>query len=188
MSRTIALHDFLQLAAALKPTLEAHEVPVDQRDSLLSDIVFHCASFIDEKTGSSFHESIDDLLADDDEATGEFTDRLIAELEIRLGSNRRIRVNLMHSMLSNTEALRSQIEMALGLRGIHELDAKVDIDARLADLLRKRRGIAELQVRCLDPLTGKRASVPPRAAEPVGPIDSLEVLCTRVRDLASGCA
>jgi hypothetical protein len=109
MTSKITLQDFRELAASLKPTLVSHEVPINLQDSLLSDVVFQFASFIDEKTGSSFHESIYDLLEERSAADDGFTDYLAAELEILFVAGRRCRANLLHSMLLNPDALRAQV-------------------------------------------------------------------------------
>ena len=84
MTKKIELQDFSQVAFAIKPILEAHDVPAEFHYSIISDVVFEIANLLDTKTGSSFHESIYALLDEQAEALSEAgPDRIpVTELEI----------------------------------------------------------------------------------------------------------
>ena len=64
MSPKIKIEDFGELAFELKPLLETHGVPEDLHYSLISDTLFTFANFLDEKTGTNFHEQIYSFLDD----------------------------------------------------------------------------------------------------------------------------
>ena len=62
MAKPFAPRDFAALALSLRQTVANHKVPPDLQASLIEDVVFHFAAFIDEKTGSDIHESIFSVL------------------------------------------------------------------------------------------------------------------------------
>ena len=61
--------------------IEEHGIDVELQDSLLSDVLFHVASLIDEKQGSSFHESVFSLLED---VPSLVSDYFLCELKVKL--------------------------------------------------------------------------------------------------------
>ena len=146
MAKEIKLEDFGELAMSLKPSLLTHGIPDELHYSLLSDVVFQCAAFIDEKTGSSFHEGIDALLDEYIEAlSGDISsDYMVAEIQIVFGKGRKVETNVLKSHLENKENIVLDFEMALGIRDIDEIDAKIDADARFAALMKKKNGIKSL--------------------------------------------
>lgn len=148
MKNKIKSEDFYQLALALKPTLVTHGVPVELHYSLISDIMFEFANFVDEKSGSSFHEGLFALLAEHAEELSsdiKRTDWLVAELEVLFGKGKKVETNIHKSYLENREYLKLHMEISLGARDISEIDKNIDADARFAALLKKKNGIRALR-------------------------------------------
>jgi hypothetical protein len=140
--------DFLQLALALRETAVAHNVPADSRVSLIEDVVFQFASFLDERLGSSLHEEIYGLLEQHAEALSQPPrplDFLVAEVEVVFGKGRRRCINILSGYLQEPRFLRENIEFALGLRSLDELDTEIDSDARFGQLMAKKAGIEMLR-------------------------------------------
>jgi hypothetical protein len=77
--------------------------------------------------------------------------------------------------------------MSLGLRSILELDIEIDVEARFAKLLQNRQGIAALEVHCVNPSVNESAVRPQPSAEHSGPVESIDALCSCVRELAGEC-
>src|SRR5688572_13077678 len=152
--------DFASLALSLRQTVANHNVPADMQASLIEDVIFHFAVFIDEKTGSDIHESIFSILNKYARQLGEApvpTDSLLAEVEITFLKGRKAELNVLRSSIDEPANLRLIVEIALGVRDTTEIEARVDTERRFADLLKKKRGIKAVRFN-LTNATG----VPPR--------------------------
>ena len=62
--KKIELDDFIDLGVSIKSSLRTHSIDKELHYSIISDVLFHCANMIDEKTGSYHHEMIDGLIDD----------------------------------------------------------------------------------------------------------------------------
>ena len=147
MNEKIKIDDFVELAFALKPALTTHDVPDELHYSLISDIVFSFASFLDDRTGTAFHEQIYSLLEEHAEQLGETQpgDYLIAEIDILFDKGRKCEMNLLKSGLENSENLRLILEITLEIRDLDEIDQAIDVDSRFLKLLKKKKGIKALR-------------------------------------------
>lgn len=148
MTSEISLDDFLDLALRLRETAVTHHVPSEHRASLIEDSVFQFAAFLDERLGSSFHESIFGLLEDHAEALAREPDPvspLLAQLEITFGKGRKKEANILRGHLREEQFLREVVEFALGLRSLDEIDAEIDSDARFTRLMATKNGIRSLR-------------------------------------------
>lgn len=143
MSTKIKIDDFGELAFELKPLLETHGVPEEHYYSLISDTLFTFANFLDEKTGTNFHEQIYPLLDSYAEKLNEpqAGDYLVAEIDILFKKGRKCEMNLLKSHLDNSEHLQLILETSLEIRDIDEVDKAIDVDSRFLNLLKKKRGI-----------------------------------------------
>lgn len=137
----IKQNDLTALAATLKSVIEEHGIDVELQDSLLSDVLFHVASLIDEKQGSSFHESVFSLLED---VPSLVSDYLLCELKVKL-ERKKIEINVLNSNLTMPESLQLNLELMLGLRTLAEMNAKVDVNEKF-----KAINITELTFKPLD--------------------------------------
>lgn len=140
-------NDFATLALALRSVLANHKVPPDVRASLIEDIVFQFAVFIDEKTGTDFHESVLGVLGEHAKqlsASPKPSDHLVMELQVVFLKGRRAELNILRSCLLKPSVLRLNLEVALGVRDITEVGARVDTHQRFADLMKKKAGIKAL--------------------------------------------
>ena len=147
MARKLRTCDFEVLAASMREMLELHEVPEDRRASLLADLLFGVAAFLDERTGSNHHEGmfeLTDALLDGGQQGGQAA-AAGCEAEIVFGKGRKVELNLLPGHRDNPAHLRFDLEIALGLRAISEIDADIDADARFQALLERRQGIRELR-------------------------------------------
>lgn len=152
MTSRISIDDFLPLALSLRETVAVHKVPVENRASLIGDAVFQFATFLDERLGSNFHESIFGLLEGHAEALGqEPNDRapLIAQMEITFRKGRKKEFNILRGYLQKDQYLREALEFALGVRGLDEREAKIDSDGRFAQLMKIKSGIKTLRFNSL---------------------------------------
>jgi hypothetical protein len=141
-------NDFATLALALRSVVVNHKVPPDLRASLIEDVVFHFAVFIDERTGTDFHESVLGVLGKHAKQLGAEprpTDYLVAELEIVFNKGRKAELNVLRSSLLKPSVLRLDVEVALGVRDVSEIRTRIDTDRRFADLMRKKGGIKALR-------------------------------------------
>ncbi len=147
MSDKFEIQDFKDLVISLKPSLETHDVPGEMHFSLLSDIAFHVANLVDEKTGSNFHEVIDGLMDDISEeiSSGACSDYCVAFLELVTEKGKKHETNVLKSMLEIDEAMVSNIEFVLELRDILEIDEEIDIDKRLKSHDRKHGKVTILR-------------------------------------------
>jgi hypothetical protein len=148
MSKNIKIEELEELAWSLKPILDTHNVPSELHYSIISDVIFQFANFIDERTGSSFHERIDGLIDkhfDKLSSQRQPDDWLIAELEILFGKGKKVEMNILRSHLSNRRHLMLDLEMALGVRDIDEIGKKIDTGAKFTTLMRRKNGIEALR-------------------------------------------
>lgn len=167
MSKQLHQLDFQALAANIGDVLDTHALDETLRPSLTADLLFVFAAFLDDRLGSNHHEGIyalaDELLAG--ELDSPPVDSLACELQIRFHKGRKAELNLLASHRSNRAHLLFDLEMALGIRSLDEINAPIDSQARFLALLDKRQGIRLLETRGLDPAAGDRwkASEPPQS-------------------------
>ena len=181
MAKKIDLQDFNELAFAIKPILETHDVPAEFHYSIISDIVFEFANLVDAKTGTSFHESIYALLEEQTEALSKAgPDRIpITELEIVFGNGEVLEANVADSQFEDEAQMRLHLEFTLTLRDIDEIDEEIDAEPRFEALVKKNKGIRELRI-----LPGKEADAD--AWVSVDEFDeSLDGLIACIRNVAS---
>jgi len=149
--------DFASLALSLRHTVANHRVPPELRASLIEDVVFHVAVFIDEKTGSDFHESIFAVLRKHarqlDKAPAP-SDPLLAEVEIIFRKGRKAELNVLRSCLAKPANLRLNLEIALGVRDVTDIKARVDTEQRFTGVWKTKGGIKAVRIRKAD-VTGK---------------------------------
>lgn len=148
MAKRFPLEDFVSLALSLRQPVVAHGVAPKLRASLIEDIVFRLAVFIDERTGSSHHESISGLLrehAKELAASPEPVDALVAEVEIAFVKGGKAELNVLRSSLKKPALLRQCLEIALGVRDVTELRSRVDADRRFGELMVKREAVKALR-------------------------------------------
>jgi hypothetical protein len=144
MSKPFAPKDFAPLALSLRQTVANHKVPPDLQASLIEDVIFHFAAFIDEKTGSDIHESIFSVLRKHAKQLSKApapSDSLLAEVQITFFKGRKAELNVLRSSIAKPALLRLIVEIALGVRDITEIKARVDTDRRFANLMKKRGGV-----------------------------------------------
>ena len=148
MAKDIELQDFAEIARKIKPILETHDVPAEYHYSIISDIVFEFANTVDEKTGTSFHESIYALLEDQAEALSEGSgiSELFTDVQIEFGDGEVAETNFPHTQLDDDQQLRLNLEFTLTLRDIDEIDADIDVAPRFDKLMKDKQGIRELRV------------------------------------------
>jgi hypothetical protein len=150
MAKAFAPKDFASLALSLRQTVANHKVPPDLQASLIEDVVFHFAAFIDERTGSDIHESIFSVLRKCAKQLGETpapSDSLLAEVEITFLKGRKVELNVLRSSIAKPALLRLTVEIALGVRDTTEIKARVDTDRRFEDLMEKRGGVNAVRFR-----------------------------------------
>ena len=150
MAKPFVPKDFASLALSLRQTVANHKVPPDLQASLIEDVVFHFAAFIDEKTGSDIHESIFSVLRKCAKQLGETpvpSDALLAEVQITFLKGRKVELNVLRSSIAKPALLRLTVEIALGVRDTTEIKARVDTERRFADLLEKKGGVTAVRFR-----------------------------------------
>jgi hypothetical protein len=150
MAKPFAPKDFASLALSLRKTVANHKVPPDLQASLIEDVVFHFAAFIDERTGSDIHESIFSVLRKYAKQLGEApapSDSLLAEVQITFLKGRNVELNVLRSSIAKPALLRLILEIALGVRDTTEIKARVDTDRRFADLMKKKGGVSAVRFR-----------------------------------------
>lgn len=150
MAKPFAPRDFAALALSLRQTVANHKVPPDLQASLIEDVVFHFAAFIDEKTGSDIHESIFSVLGKYAKQLGETpapSDTLLAEVQITFLKGRKVALNVLRSSIAKPSLLRLIVEIALGVRDTTEIKARVDTGRRFADLMKKKGGVNTVRIR-----------------------------------------
>jgi hypothetical protein len=150
MTKPFAPKDFGLLALSLRQTVANHKVPPDLQASLIEDVVFHFAAFIDERTGSDIHESIFSVLRKHAKQLGETpapADSLLAEVQITFLKGRKAELNVLRSSIAKPALLRLVVEIALGVRDTTEIKARVDTDRRFADLMKKKGGVNAVRFR-----------------------------------------
>jgi hypothetical protein len=150
MVNPFAPKDFASLALSLRQTVATHKVPPDLQASLIEDVVFQFAVFIDERTGSDIHESIFAVLRKHAKQLGEPPvppDSLLAEVQITFLKGRKAELNVLRSSIAKPALLRLIVEIALGVRDTTEIKARVDTDRRFADLVKKKGGVKAVRLR-----------------------------------------
>ena len=181
MTTQIVLEDFLRLALRLRDTAVTHNVSEEHRASLIGDVVFQFASFLDERQGSSFHESIYGLLEDHEDALSQEpkpAKAFIAQLEITFGKGRKKEVNILSGNLKNMQFLQETVEFTLGLRSLDELYSKIDSEARFTQLMSKKNGIKELRFNSAESIDTPSWIVVPLEGSQYGTFEqSLSGLC-----------
>ena len=141
---SFVVNDFVSLALSLRQPLATHNVPSEVRASLIEDVIFRFATFIDEKTGSGLHESINSVLGEYSEQLADVPepiDFLVAEMEVVFLKGAKAEFNILRSHLDKPAALRLVIELALGVRDITEIRSRVDIELRFRRMVTRKGGI-----------------------------------------------
>lgn len=141
---SISAKDLVELALSLRQTVELHKVPQDLRASLIEDVIFRFAVLLDEKTGSDVHESISGVLSRYARQLGETPappDSLLAEVEVTFLKGRKAELNVLRSSIAKPKLLRLVLETALGVRDFTEIKARIDVERRFAELMKKKGGI-----------------------------------------------
>jgi hypothetical protein len=142
--KAFAPKDFASLALSLRETVAKYKVPPGQQASLIEDVIFHFAVFVDERTGSDIHESIFAVLRKHARHLGEVpvpTDSLLAEVQISFLKGPKAELNVLRSSIEKPALLRLTVETAIGVRDVTEIKARVDTERRLASLMEKRGGV-----------------------------------------------
>lgn len=175
MSRKIKPADFEALAANLQDTLRINGVAEESQPSLLADLLFGFAAFLDERLGSNHHESIfalaDAILSG--EIASEAQDNLSGELKIHFHKGRKAALNLLAAHRSNRAHLLFDLQMALGIRTLAEINSEIDSEARFLALLDSRQGIRLFEVRGFgDTVSDTWRTVEPPTSKP-GSLDEL---------------
>jgi hypothetical protein len=150
MPKPFAAKDFASLALSLRQTVANHKVPSDMQASLIEDVIFHFAVFVDERTGSDIHESIFTVLRKYAKQLGEApvpSDLLLAEVEVIFLKGRKAEFNVLRSSMEKSELLRLIVEIALGVRDTTEIKARIDTARRFAELLEKKGGIKAVRIK-----------------------------------------
>jgi hypothetical protein len=187
LTTQILPEDFVQLALRLRETVVTHGVPAQHRASLIEDVVFQFATFLDERMGSRLHESVFSLL--DDRASDLGAEPapdsvLVAQLEIDFGKGRKA-LNILSGHLRDKQGLRETVEFSLGVRRLEELDAEVDIEGRFAELLRRKSGIRALRFNPAASLGNPAWTAVALDGSPYGTFEpSIEALCACIRRVA----
>src|SRR5687768_6970953 len=159
MPKPFAARDFASLALSLRQTVANHKVPPELQASLIEDVMFQVAAFIDDKTGSNFHESIFSVLRKYAKQLGnapEAQDSLVAEVQITFLKGPRAELNVLRSSIAKPALLRMVVEIALGVRDVTEVEARVDTDRRFSQLMRKKGGVKAVRFKPVD--TRRKAS------------------------------
>jgi hypothetical protein len=150
MANPFVPKDFASLALSLRQTVANHKVPPGQQASLIEDVVFHFAVFIDERTGNDIHESIFSVLRKYAKQLGKTparADSLLAEVQITFLKGRKVELNVLRSSIAKPALLRLIVEIALGVRDTTEIKARVDTGRRFADLMKKKGGVNTVRFR-----------------------------------------
>jgi hypothetical protein len=130
------------------PILVNHKVAPESRVSLIEDLIFHFAVFIDERTGSELHESAFGALrkhAGQLGAAPRRSDYPVAELQIVLAKGRKAELIISRVSLQKPSILRMNLEVALGVRDITEIRSRIDARQRFLDVMHKKGGIKALR-------------------------------------------
>ena len=157
MTKIFKITDFENLAVNIRSSLVKHEIPDELHYSIISDVLFDFAAYIDEKTNDNLHEVIDSYLEDHTEKilSDEQEDYLLADIEIIFEKGRKIKTNVLFSCLKNKEYGKLVLEVAVGVRDISELDKDVDIDSRFEKLMKKKEGVVSVNFQPLKDLDTK---------------------------------
>ncbi len=148
MAKDIDLQDFTDVAFAIKPILESHDVPEQYHFSIISDVVFEFANLVDTKTGTNFHESIYGLLDEHVEklSTAGPERILVTDLEIEFGNGEILETNVPDTQLEDEAQMRLHLEFTLALRDIDEIDKDIDVARRFSELIASKKGVRELRI------------------------------------------
>lgn len=153
------LEDFISLALSLRQPLATHNVPSEVRASLIEDVMFRFAVFVDERIGSDIHESIISALSERSEqlaAPPEPIDSLVAEVEIAFVKGRKAELNVLRSHLTGLSSLLLVIEIALGVRDVTEIRSRIDTERRFRELIARKGGIRAVKFK--PPRTSDKSS------------------------------
>jgi hypothetical protein len=157
----------LEIASRLGTIGVRYGVPANARFAFVSDAMFEVAVLLDDATGGSVHESILGLLG---EHQGELSvepppaDHVVGEVEVRFEKGRKAELAVLASHLEAEKHLRLVLEIALGVREVEELRARVDVEARFADRRRTRGGVTTIRFRRAGSRASKWQSVPLRGS------------------------
>lgn len=149
-SEAFDLEDFISLALSLRQPLLTHNVPAEVRASLIEDVMFRFAAFIDERTGSDIHESINAALGEYSEqlaASPDPIDSLVAEVEIVFVKGSKAELNVLRSHLTGAASLRLVLEIALGVREVTEIHSRIDTERRFRQLMVQKGGIKAVRLK-----------------------------------------
>jgi hypothetical protein len=148
------IEDFEDLIKNIKVSLDTHGIDEDQHYSLLSEILFNVTAFIDERANTSLHEVADSFIDDCYEKIQSNLNRdyLLADVNIFFGNGNKVETNVLKSNIENKEYYMLELEVALELRDISEIDKVVDIEGRLNKLLRNKKGIVKVDFQPLKDL------------------------------------
>jgi hypothetical protein len=138
---SISAKDLAELGLSLRQTVELHKVPQNLRASLIEDVIFRFAVLLDERTGSDIHESISGVLSRYARQLGETPappDTLLAEVEVTFLKGRKAELNVLRSSIAKPKLLRLVLETALGVRDFTEIKARIDVERRFGELLKKK--------------------------------------------------
>ena len=148
MAKDFDVQDFTEVAFAIKPILDSHDVPAEYHYSIISDIVFEFANLVDTKTGSSFHEAVYAVLEEQAEAlnSGATGSEIFTDLRIQFGDGDVLETSFPLSQLKDEAQLRLNLEFTLTLRDIDEIDDDIDVAPRFRKLLAEKKGLRELRI------------------------------------------
>ena len=149
MSINIKDDDFIELATQIKTSLDAHNVPVQEHASLITQVVFNFAVFLDKKLNTNHHEFIETKL---DEYLFEIVEdspnTLIASVNLVFGKGRKRDFEIRKGNLLHRESIISLMEFATGIRKLTEVDSEVDpliLTERFEKMLEIREGLLEIE-------------------------------------------
>lgn len=172
-ARGVTPETLVELASALGTIGARHGVSEDARFAFVSDAMFEVAVSFDRVLGGSVHESILTLLEDHRAALSVEpppADRLVAEVEVRFQKGKKAELNVLASHLDAEKQLRLVVEVALGVRSVEELRARVDVEERFARRSADRGGVTALRFKRAGRGGARWGAVPLRGS-PYGDFD-----------------
>jgi hypothetical protein len=167
VAERFAVADLVELALSLRGPVALHGVSSELRASLIEDLIFRFAVFVDERARTNLHEGIAGALRERAAELAELpspADVLVAEVEIEFIRGRTVELNVLRSSLAHPEHLLLTLEMALGVRDVGEVGRTADTAGRFSRLLKRRGGLRALRVVAADVEASVWREVPLRGA------------------------
>jgi hypothetical protein len=145
--------DLGRLYARFTDILATHKVAVKWRHSIVSDILFELAVLQDEPKGGDLHERILGLIDKLNANDFRVQDGRLCSVRFVTQDGRTFELNLLQSHLDGRNDLTLDLEMALGVRELHEIGRKVDTNIRFAKKFASGKSIKQITLfDCIKPL------------------------------------